>query len=306
MIDIAFILGTTLMYATPLIFGSLGGVFSERSGVINIGLEGLMTFGAFMGSLIAVKTGNIWWAFFGAGLATILLTLLHAIASIEFRANQVISGMSLNFLGPGLALYLCRYFFEGASITPPLNLENKIPKLSDNLLLNNQVLDLIFNQYLTVYIVFAAVCIVTYILIKTPFGIHLSATGEHPKAIKTQGMNPKFYQYIGVLSSGLLAGLGGASMSLALVSNFRPTLISGHGFIALAALIFGKWHPVGATLACLFFGLAQALVVYFGGIENFAISSQLLALFPYLMTIIILVGFIGKAESPRALGQPLE
>lgn len=306
MIDLAFIIGTTLMYATPLIFGSLGGVSSERSGVINIGLEGLMTFGAFMGSLLAVKTGNIWWAFFGAGLATILLALLHAIASIEFRANQVISGMSLNFLGPGLALYLCRYFFDGASITPPLNLENKIPKLSDTLLFNNQVLDLIFNQYLTVYVVFAAVIVITYLLLKTPFGLHLMATGEHPKAIKTQGLNPKLYQYVGVLSSGFLAGLGGASMSLAMVSNFRPTLISGHGFIALAALIFGKWHPVGATLACLFFGLAQALVVYFGGLENFAISSQLLALLPYIMTIIILVGFIGKAESPKALGQALD
>lgn len=306
MIDLAFIIGTALMYATPLIFGSLGGVTSERSGVINIGIEGLMTFGAFMGSLLAVKTGNIWWAFFGAGLSTTLLVLLHALASIEFRANQVISGMSLNFIGPGLALYMCRYFFDGASITPPLNLENKIPKLSDTKLLDNQIFDLVFNQYLSVYVAILAVIFITYLLLKTPFGLHLRATGEHPKAIKTQGLNPKFYQYVGVLSSGFLAGLGGASMSLAMVSNFRPTLISGHGFIALAALIFGKWHPIGATLACLFFGLAQALVVYFGGFENFVISSQLLALLPYLMTIVILVGFIGKAESPKALGTPLE
>ena len=306
MIDLAFIIGTALMYATPLIFGSLGGVTSERSGVINIGIEGLMTFGAFMGSLLAVKTGNIWWAFFGAGLSTTLLVLLHALASIEFRANQVISGMSLNFIGPGLALYMCRYFFDGASITPPLNLENKIPKLSDTKLLDNQIFDLVFNQYLSVYVAILAVIFITYLLLKTPFGLHLRATGEHPKAIKTQGLNPKFYQYVGVLSSGFLAGLGGASMSLAMVSNFRPTLISGHGFIALAALIFGKWHPIGATLACLFFGLAQALVVYFGGFENFVISSQLLALLPYLMTIIILVGFIGKAESPKALGTPLD
>lgn len=306
MIDLAFIIGTALMYATPLIFGSLGGVTSERSGVINIGIEGLMTFGAFMGSLLAVKTGNIWWAFFGASLSTTLLVLLHALASIEFRANQVISGMSLNFIGPGLALYMCRYFFDGASITPPLNLENKIPKLSDTKLLDNQIFDLVFNQYLSVYVAILAVIFITYLLLKTPFGLHLRATGEHPKAIKTQGLNPKFYQYVGVLSSGFLAGLGGASMSLAMVSNFRPTLISGHGFIALAALIFGKWHPIGATLACLFFGLAQALVVYFGGFENFVISSQLLALLPYLMTIIILVGFIGKAESPKALGTPLD
>lgn len=306
MIDIAFIIGTALMYATPLVFGSLGGVMSERSGVINIGIEGLMTFGAFMGSLIAVKTGNIWWAFFGAGLSTTLLALFHAVASIEFRANQVISGMSLNFIGPGFALYLCRYFFDGASITPPLNLENKIPKLSSTIIFDNQIIDLIFNQYLSVYIVIFAVLLVTYLLLKTPFGLHLRATGEHPKAIKTQGLNPKFFQYCGVLSSGFLAGLGGASMSLAMVSNFRPTLISGHGFIALAALIFGKWHPIGATFACLFFGLAQALVVYFGGLENFAISSQLLALLPYVMTLVILIGFIGKAESPKALGLPLD
>lgn len=306
MIDIAFILGTTFMYATALIFGSLGGVYSERSGVINIGLEGLMTFGAFMGSLLAITTGNVWLAFLGAGVFTLLLSTIHAVASIEFRANQVISGMSLNFLGPGLALYLCRYFFDGASITPPLNLENKIPKLSDELLFNNQIIDLIFNQYWSVYLAFIAVIFSTYLLLKTPFGLHLQATGEHPKAIKTQGLNPKLYQYFGVLASGFFAGVGGASMSLALVSNFRPTLISGHGFIALAALIFGKWHPVKATLACLFFGLSQGLVVYFGGMEKLLISSQLLALLPYVMTIIILIGFIGKADAPKALGAPLD
>ncbi|MCK6596397.1 MAG: ABC transporter permease [Bacteriovoracaceae bacterium] len=306
MTEIAFIIGTTLMYSTPLIFASLGGVLSERSGVINIGLEGLMTFGAFVGSLIAVYTHNIWLAFLGAGIVTVLLALLHAVASIEFKANQVISGTAINFIGPGFAIYFCRLFFEGASITPPLNLENKMPKALQDVFANNSVADIILNQYATVYIALFLAMAIWYLLFKTPFGLHLIATGEHPKALRTQGLNPKFYQYFGVLASGFLAGLGGASMSLALVSNFRPTLISGHGFIALAALIFGKWHPMGATLACLFFGLAQALVVYFGGIENFVISSQLLALFPYIMTLIVLVGVIGKSDAPKSLGQALD
>ncbi len=302
MIALAFIIGTTLMYATPLILASLGGVYSERSGVINIGLEGLMCLGAFMASLLAFKTENIWFAFFGAGFFSILLSSLHAIICIEFNANQVVSGMATNFIAPGLSIYLCRIFFDGASITPPLDLDHKMPMPLKNIFVPNSFFDIIFNQYASVYIAFFLTAFTWYLLYKTPFGLHLRSAGEHPKALKTQGLNPKIYRYFGVLSSGFLAGIAGASMSLAIVSNFRPTLISGHGFIALSALIFGRWHPIGAASAALFFGFAQALVIYFGGLENFNISSQLLALFPYIMTIIILVVFSKKSSAPLALG----
>ncbi len=280
---------TTLMYSTPLIFTSLGGVMSEKSGVINIGLEGMMTFGAFVASWVAITTGNPWLGFLAGGLAGLILSLLHAIASISWGANQVVSGMAMNFLGSGLSIFLCRIFFEGASMTPPLDLSLKIP--------------FIFNQYATVYLAFIATFIIWFIFKFTRLGLRFISSGEHPKAAEASGVKVTFYRYVGVLSSGFLAGLGGGSLSIVIVSNFRPTLISGQGFIALAAMIFGKWNPVGSMLACLFFGFSQALVVYIGGIEGISISSQILSVLPYALTLIVLVGFMNKSTAPSALGQ---
>ena len=287
--EIFFLFSTTLMYSTPLIFTALGGVMSEKSGVINIGLEGMMTFGAFAASWVAITQENPWIGLLAGGTAGLLLALLHAIASIKFKANQVVSGMAINFLGSGLAIFFCRIFFEGASMTPPLDLEKKIPAL--------------LNQYATVYIAFFVTLVVWFIFNKTRLGLRLISAGEHPKAAGAAGISVALYRYIGVLSSGFLAGVGGASLSIAIVSNFRPTLISGQGFIALAAMIFGKWNPIGTLFACLFFGFSQALVVFIGGFENLQISSQLLATLPYVLTLIILVGFMGKTTAPSALGQ---
>lgn len=287
--EMIFLFATTLMYSTPLIFTALGGVMSEKSGVINIGLEGMMTFGAFAASWVAITMQNPWPGLLAGGIAGLLLALLHAIASIKFKANQVVSGMAINFLGSGLAIFFCRIFFEGASMTPPLDLEKKIPPF--------------FNQYVTVYIAFAVTILIWFIFNKTRLGLRLISAGEHPKASSAAGINVSLYRYIGVLSSGFLAGIGGASLSIAIVSNFRPTLISGQGFIALAAMIFGKWNPVGTLFACLFFGFSQALVVFIGGFENLQVSSQLLATLPYVLTLIILVGFMGKTTAPSALGQ---
>jgi simple sugar transport system permease protein len=287
--DIFFIFSTTLMYSTPLIFTSLGGVLSEKSGVINIGLEGLMTIGAFFASLVAIKTGNPIWGLLAGGVAGLLLSLLHGFASINLKGNQVVSGIGINFLGSGLSIFLCRLLFEGTSMTPPLDLDKKLPT--------------IFGQYITVYIAFFLAFIIWFIFNKTAFGLRFISSGEHPKATDAAGVNQIIYKYIGVLSSGFLSGLGGASLSIAIVSNFRPTLISGQGFIALAAVIFGKWTPMGALLASLFFGLTQAIVVYVGGIEQLEISSQLLSLLPYVTTLIVLILFMGKTKSPSALGE---
>jgi ABC-type uncharacterized transport system permease subunit len=287
--EIMFLFATTLMYSTPLIFTALGGVMSEKSGVINIGLEGMMTFGAFAASWVAITMQNPWLGLLAGGISGLLLALLHAIASIKFKANQVVSGMAINFLGSGLAIFFCRIFFEGASMTPPLDLEKKIPA--------------VFNQYATVYIAFAMAVLIWFIFNKTRLGLRLISAGEHPKASGAAGINVSLYRYIGVLSSGFLAGVGGGSLSIAIVSNFRPTLISGQGFIALAAMIFGKWNPVGTLFACLFFGFSQALVVFIGGFQELHVSSQLLATLPYVLTLIILVGFMGKTTAPSALGQ---
>jgi ABC-type uncharacterized transport system permease subunit len=286
--EMIFLFATTLMYSTPLIFTALGGVMSEKSGVINIGLEGMMTFGAFTASWVAITMQNPWLGLLAGGIAGLILALLHAIASIKFKANQVVSGMAINFLGSGLAIFFCRIFFEGASMTPPLDLDKKIPPL--------------FNQYATVYIAFAVTILIWFIFNKTKLGLRLISAGENPKASMAAGINVSLYRYVGVLTSGFLAGIGGGSLSIAIVSNFRPTLISGQGFIALAAMIFGKWNPLGTLFACLFFGFSQALVVFIGGFENLQISSQLLATLPYVLTLIILVGFMSKTTAPSALG----
>lgn len=288
MTEILFLFSTTLMYSTPLIFAALGGVMSEKSGVINIGLEGMMTLGAFVACLVALGTGSPWLGFLAGGAAGLFLAAFHAIASIRFEGNQVVSGVAINSLGLGLAIFLCRIFFEGASMTPPLDLEKKIP--------------IFMNQYATVYIAFLATLIIWFIFNKTTLGLRIISAGEHPKAAAAAGIKVSHYRYIGVLSSGFLAGLGGGSLSLAIVSNFRPTLISGQGFIALAAMIFGKWNPIGTLCACLFFGFSQALVVYIGGFEHLKVSSQLLATLPYILTLIILVGFMKKTTAPAALG----
>jgi ABC-type uncharacterized transport system permease subunit len=287
--DLFFLFSTTLMYSTPLIFTALGGVLSEKSGVINIGLEGMMTMGAFTASLVAIKTGNPWLGLLAGGIGGLILAIFHAIASIKYKGNQVVSGMAINFLGSGFAIFLCRLFFEGTSMTPPLDLEKKIPPY--------------FGQYATVYLALILTLIVWFILTKTVLGLRMVSVGEHPKSADAAGLNVSLYKSIGVLSSGFLAGLGGASLSIAIVSNFRPTLISGQGFIAIAALIFGKWRPVQTALACLFFGFSQALVIFLGGREDLHISSQLLSILPYVLTLIILVGFMGKTASPSALGE---
>lgn len=289
MSDLLFLFSTTLMYSTPLIFTALGGVLSEKSGVINIGLEGMMTFGAFAASWVAITTGNPWLGLIAGGIAGLLLSILHAVASIRFQANQVVSGMAINFLGSGLAVFFCRIFFDGTSMTPPLDLEKKIP--------------VFFGQYATVYLAFLATALIWFTFNKTTLGLRLISAGEHPKAAGAAGIKVSYYRNIGVLASGLLAGIGGGSLSIAIVSNFRPTLISGQGFIALAAMIFGKWNPVGTLFACLFFGFSQALVVYIGGRPEIHISSQLLATLPYILTLIVLVGLMKKTTAPSALGK---
>ncbi|WP_416199190.1 ABC transporter permease [Sporanaerobacter sp.] len=293
------------MYAAPLIYTALGGVMTENSGVVNIGLEGMMTIGAFIGATVGYYSGNPWLAFLCAGLAGGVLALLHAVACVTFSADQVVSGIAMNFLGPGLSLFLSRVFFEGATMTKPIPLDQKMPRPLNGVFAQNSFLDLVFNQYATVYLAFLLVFIVWYILYKTKIGLRIRAVGEHPRAADTLGIDVYKVKYLAVILSGVFAGFGGAAMSLAAVSNFRATLISGQGFIALAAMIFGKWTPQGSMWACLLFGVAQGLVVYLGG-TNIKVSSQLLAMIPYVLTLIILMSFVGKVTGPAANGVPYE
>ncbi|HLR21543.1 MAG TPA: ABC transporter permease [Tissierellaceae bacterium] len=303
--NIGTIIGITLMYATPLIYTALGGVISENAGVINIGLEGMMALGAFVGAAVGFYTLNPWLAFLAAGLASGVLALFHAIATVSFTADHTISGIAINFIGPGIAVFLSRIFFDGAAMTKPIPLDNKIPRSLNNILPKGTFWSHAFNQYDTVYLAFILVFLVWFLLYKTSFGLRIRAVGEHPKAADTLGVNVYRVKYISVILSGILAGFGGAAMSIAVVANYRETLISGQGFIALAAMIFGKWRPVGAMWACLLFGAAQGLVAYLGG-TSIDIPSSLLSMLPYVITLLTLVFVVGEGNAPKANGEPYE
>lgn len=302
--DIGLILNTTLMYTPPLLFAALGSVLSERSGVVNIGIEGMMSIGAFTGAAMALTTGSPWLAFLCAGLAGGLFGLIHAIATISFKSDQTISGTAINFLAPGIAIFLCKYFFEGSTMTPSLDLKNKIPRYFNGLFAQGSFLDNVFNTYFTAYLAFALVLVVWFVFYKTRFGLRIRAVGEHPKAADTLGINVFKVRYICVILSGVLAGFGGASVTMATVSAYRPSIISGQGFIAIAAVIFGKFKPQGAMWACILFGFCNGLKVFLG--SSSAVSPHLISMIPYVVTVIVLILFVGKSHVPAANGKPYE
>lgn len=303
LMSFAGILGITLLYAAPLIYTAMGGVVSENTGVVNIGLEGMMTIGAVVGATVGYYVGNPWIAFLCAGLGGMGIALLHGIATIHFGADHVVSGTALNLLGPGLAIFLARMFFDGAAMTKPIPLKNKMPRVLSNVFPAGSAPDIIFGQYITVYIAFIVVALVYFILYKTKLGLRIRSVGEHPHAAETLGVDVYKIKYIGVLTSGFLAGLGGASLSLAVVANFRETLISGQGFIALAAVIFGGWKPHTTLLACLLFGAAEGLVIFLGS-TSLTVAPDLLNMLPYVITMFAMVVFVGEARGPSANGIP--
>ncbi len=286
----------TLMYSAPLIFCALGGVITQRAGVDNIGLEGMMTLGAFAGAGVGFATASPWLGFLAGGLAGAALALFHAIASVSLRASQIISGVALNFIGPGLALFFCRLQFDGATQSIPV--PQKMPNILDLFGIESRSL---LNVNTTVIIAFLLTGLMCFFLYKTRWGLRVQACGEHPAAADTLGVNVTAIRYICTIASGMFAGLGGAAMTLGVVSNFSQSVISGQGFIALAAVIFGKWTPHGAAAACLLFGFAQALVVVLGGLN---IPSQILAMLPYILTLLVLVLFVGRSTAPKSLGRP--
>ena len=299
--NILLAINITLMYSAPLIFAALGGVITQRSGVDNIGIEGMMTIGAFVATAVGSFTGSPWLGFLIGGLAGAAMAVLHAVASIHLQGNQTISGVALNFIGLGLALFLSRLFFDGATQTQPV--PKKLPKILSLLGMDTSNLTInAINIDITVPLAILLTVAMWFFLYKTKWGLRVLACGEHPAAADSLGVNIYVIRYVCCILSGLLAGFGGAAMTLAVVSNFSPTVISGHGFIALAAVIFGKWTPQGALRACLLFGFAQAMVVMLGGMDY--IPSQLLAMLPYVLTMVVLVLFVGRSEAPKANGVP--
>ncbi len=296
--NILLLISIAVMYSTPLVFGALGGLISEKSGVTNIGIEGMMSLGAATAVCVTFVSGNPWIGFLCAGIASGLLALLHAVASVSLQADQTVSGIAMNLVGPGIALFMTRQMF-GVTNTP--SVPEKLPKILGKT--SGGVLQYL-NVDITVIIALALLFVIQFVLYKTKWGLRVRAVGEHPQVADTLGISVYKIRYACVVASGVLAGFGGASMTLAIISNFTPTAISGHGFIALAAVIFGKWKPYGVYGACMLFGFAQALAITLGGAE--LVPSQIMAMFPYILTILVLVLFVRNATAPKASGIPFK
>jgi simple sugar transport system permease protein len=279
---------------------ALGGLYSERSGVINIALEGMMLAGAFTAAVVTVFTHSPWIGLMAAMTAGLLVALLHAVATINYRADQVVSGTAINILFLGVPALLSGALFDSTGATPQLPKEEVLP---DIVLFNPQsspALASIFNQKPLVYLAFILVAVTFYVLYQTRFGLRLRAVGENPEAADTAGVSVRRMRYAGVLLSGALAALGGAYLSIGQNSLFTRNMTAGRGFIALAALIFGKWHPVGAMLACLLFGFAESVAIRMQGTVN--IPNQFIQIVPYVLTIVVLAGLVSRATPPKALG----
>jgi simple sugar transport system permease protein len=295
---------STIRSATPLILAALGGMFSERSGVINIALEGLMLAGAFTAAAVTAASGSVFLGISSGVLAGLALAAIYAVAVIQFKADQVVSGTAINILMIGLPAMLSSAFFLSSGSTPQIPKEDLIPTLNN--LFKIQWLDISILSILAFLLVPAC----WYILFKTPFGLRLRAVGENPEAADAAGVSVAQIRYTAVLISGALAALGGAYLSVGQSSLFTRGMTAGRGFIALAALIFGKWRPVPTMLACLLFGFTEALTIQIQGVFKLPsgedIPVQFIQIIPYVLTIVVLAGFIGLSRAPKALGQPYE
>lgn len=282
---ILILLLSAVRLTTPLLLAALGGLYSERSGIINIALEGLLLAGAFTAATVTHATGSPWVGLAAAVAAGVVVALVHGIACIHFKADQVVSGTAINILFLGLPALLSGAFFESTGATPQLAQHQLIPLAP-------------------IVLAFVLVPVTWYVLNRTPWGLRLRAVGENPEAADTAGVNVARVRLAAVALSGALAAIGGAYLSIGQSSLFARNMSAGRGFIALAALIFGKWRPVQTMLACLLFGFAEALSIQMQGVSQ--VPVQFIQIVPYVLTIVVLAGFIGQSRAPRALGTPYQ
>ena len=278
----------------------MGGMFSERSGVVNIALEGLMLIAAFAGVAGAFLSGSAWIGLGFALAAGLLFALIHALMCVTFEADQIISGTAINLLALGGTGFLMVEVFGQGGTSPRVD---QFGAVGIPLLANIPIIgQAFFDQSLLVYLMYLLIPVTFFVVFRTPFGLRLRATGEVPEAVDTAGVSVYRMRYYGVALSGLLAALGGAYLSMGLLSAFTENMTGGRGFIALAALIFGRWNPLGAAGAALLFGFAQAITFRAGGQE--VIPIEFLQMLPYILTIVVLAGFGGRAIAPAAIGKP--
>ncbi len=299
---LAALVGAAWRLATPLIFASIGEVFSERAGVLNIGLEGTMLVGAFCGFAAAAATGNIPLGLLAGVAGGMLFGLVFAVFTITIKADQIVVGAALNLLGMGLTAFLFRTYYvstgKGIEIAQPVH----IPWLSDLPFLG----EAFFRQNLIVYSTVLVALLATLVLYRTSFGLTLRAVGQHPKAVDVAGRSVVGYRYAAVLVGTGLAGLGGAFLTLGHSNQFVEGITSGRGFIALAVVVFARWSPIGAFFVSLLFGLFYALQLMLQAQASIVVPYQVLQALPYIMTIVTLVAFRGKGAAPSKLGQPYE
>lgn len=285
---ISQLLGSTLRVSTPLLFAALGGVVSERSGVTNIALEGMMLIGAISAAMVTHACGSAYLGTAGAAAAGVLLAALYALFVVEFRADQIVAGMAINMLALGVSPFLSKIFYGTTTSTPSIPIEIRFQSAP------------IWAAWVFVFVIWAWLRL-------TPSGLWTLFAGEHPAALDAAGIRVKKVRWMAVLFSGCLAALGGASLSIFLASSFSRNMTAGRGFMALAAMIFGKWRPLPTALACLLFGVSEAAQILLQGVVLWGsepVPVQFIQILPYIVTILVLAGFVGHSRPPRALGLP--
>jgi len=307
------ILESTLRLATPLLFACLAGIITERAGIFDIGLEGKLLISAFFSAAIAFHTGSAWLGLAAGIASSIVFSLIHGIASITFRGNQLISGVAINFLAAGMTVVVAQSWFHQGGRTPALTNDARFSRLElpgAEALSDVPVIGQIYSQILNghsilVYLGLLCVPLVWYMLYRTRFGLRLRAVGENPEAVDTAGVSVVKMRYAAIIIAGILCGIGGAYLSTSLAAGFVKDMSSGRGYIALAAMIFSKWRPWQGLGAVLLFGMLEAIANRFPNLDLgfITLPNQFMTALPYILTVIILAGFVGKAIPPRAGGE---
>ncbi|MCM2324384.1 MAG: ABC transporter permease [Oligoflexia bacterium] len=280
--------GSTLRVSTPLLFAVLGGLLCERAGVVNIALEGLMLVGAFAAVAAALATGSPWTGAAAGAAAGLVFAAIYALMVVRLRANQIVAGTAINMLAAGVTPFLCKILYDSSGASPNLPLDSRFA---------------IAPVWFAWILVVACWSWLHY----TPSGLWVRFAGENPEALDTAGVSVNRVRWLAVIASGAIAGLGGASLSIFLSSSFTRNMTAGRGFMALAALIFGKWKPIPAAAACLLFGFADAAQIRLQGVTLWGEQSvpvQFIQILPYLLTVLVLAGVVGKSRSPKSLGLP--
>ena len=313
--DILSLLSATLRISTPLVFAAMAGLFAERSGVIDFGLEGKMLTAAFVAASGAAVFGSEWYGLILAIISCVALSMLHGFASVTHKGDQVVSCVAINILMIGLTTALAAAWFGQQGLTPTLTDDRRffeitlpfVKQLSAIPVLGPIYSEVISGHYIFVYIAYIIVPCVYWIVFKTSFGLRIRAVGENPNAVDTAGINVNLMRYKALAVNGILVAFAGAYLSTAINANFFREMSAGRGYLALAALIFGKWKPKTALIACLLFGFTDALQIRLQGVPLplvGVIPVQFIQALPYVLTVVLLAGFVGKAIAPRAIGQP--